>query len=85
MRNDESFVIVFIVLTKSGEKMQIKELTKEEKMTIAAALQMLEFLAQGGDKGDSEIWAIRRLINSGVPKDEIKEICMSLLARLIKQ
>ena len=69
---------------KSGEKMQIRELSKEEKMTIAAGLQILELLACGADKGDREVWAIRRLINSGVPKSEIKEICMSLLARLIK-
>lgn len=65
--------------------MQINNLTKEEIMTIAAALQILELLSQGSDKGDNEIWAIRRLIDSGVSKPEIKKICMSLLARLIKQ
>ncbi len=61
------------------------KLTKEEKMTIAAALQILEFVTQGEDKGGREIWAIRNLIDSGVPKPKIKEIGMSLLARLIKQ
>lgn len=61
------------------------QLTKEEKMTVAAALQILEFVTQGADKGDREIWAIRNLIDSGVSKPEIKKICMSLLARLIKQ
>ena len=65
--------------------MQINNLTKEETMTIAAALQILELLSQGSDKGDNEIWAIRQLIDSGVSKPEIKKICMSLLARLIKQ
>lgn len=72
-------------MNKRGDEMQIKELTKEEKMTIAAALQILEFLTQGADKGGREIWAIRRLIDSGVSKPKIKEICMSLLARLIKR
>lgn len=64
--------------------MQIKDLTKEEKMTIAAALQILEVLSQGADKGDNEIWAISTLIRSGVDKKDIKDICNSLLSRLIK-
>ena len=65
--------------------MQINNLTKEEIMTIAAALQILELLSQGSDKGDNEIWAIRKLINSGVDKKDIKDICNSLLDRLIKK
>ena len=65
--------------------MQIKELTKEEKMTIAAALEVLQVLSQGYYKGNDEVWAVKKLVNSGLTKPEIVEICGSLLERLIKK
>ena len=65
--------------------MQIKELTKEEKMTISAALKVLQVLSQGYYKGNDEVWVVKKLIDSGLTKQEIAEICGSLLERLIKK
>ena len=65
--------------------MQIKELTKEEKMTISAALEVLQVLSQGYYKGNDEVWVVKKLIDSGLTKQETAEICGSLLERLIKK